>query len=180
VHLHLISLRTSRSLCWHWRKWFSTRTQLHRRSYNQLRLLQTSQSLHIYELCSQILLATVGAMITANNGRQEIPLRPLFRPSTADTPSPVDKPRRATLAPQHQARRKSVTYKGHIEKHHANSRKRRGRASPELDQQFAGKLDNLAIFSQPLTRFQMASRIPAKRSEKQQTRCCQRWKAMPI
>ena len=82
-------------------------------------------------------------MTTTNNGRQEIPLRRLFPKSTGHTPSPVDKPRRATLAPQLQARQKLAPYKSRIEKHRANSHKRRGRASPELDQQFAGRRDSL-------------------------------------
>jgi hypothetical protein len=78
-------------------------------------------------------------MTTTNNELLEVPLRPLFRNSADEAPFPVDKLRRVTLPPSLPLYHKPTPYSGRIEKHHANSRKRRGRASPDLDQQFAGK-----------------------------------------
>jgi hypothetical protein len=86
-------------------------------------------------------------MTSTHSGRQKFPLRPLFSRSVDEAASPVDKPGRITLPAQLLPHRKSATYNSRVEKQHANSRKRRGRTSPDLDQQFAGKLTYLTLLT---------------------------------
>lgn len=92
-------------------------------------------------------LIAVEEMASANNERQNISLRPLFSRPLGEALSPVDKPRQVTLPTQLAHHKKSATYNSRIEKHHTNSRKRRGRASPDLDQQFAGNLSRVTVFT---------------------------------
>jgi hypothetical protein len=101
---------------------------------------------HIYAF-ALIPLVAVEEMASANNERQNIPLRPLFSRPLGKALSPVDKPRQVTLPTQLAHHKKSATYNTRIEKHHTNSRKRRGRASLDLDQQFAGNLGRVTVFT---------------------------------
>ena len=101
---------------------------------------------HIYAF-TPIPLIAVNEMASANSERQNIPLRPLFSRPLSEALSPVDKPRQVTLPTQLAHHKKSATYNSRIEKHHTNSRKRRGRASPDLDQQFAGNLSRATVFT---------------------------------
>jgi hypothetical protein len=135
--------------------------------------------LHIYAF-TPIPLIAVEEMASANNERQNIPLRSLFGRPLGEALSAVDKPRQVTLPTQLANHKKSATYNNRIEKHHTNSRKRRGRASPDLDQQFAGNLSRVTVFTRVLIGFQMASKIPARRFVRRQTRFCPKSEAMRV
>lgn len=87
-------------------------------------------------------------MTLTNSGRQQILLRPLFSRPVHEVHSPIgDDSRRVSLPTQLPLHHKSGTYNGHIKKHEhdAKTRKHRGRASPDLDQQFAGNLNDVTI-----------------------------------
>jgi hypothetical protein len=92
-------------------------------------------------------LTAVEEMASANNERQNIPLRPLFSRPLGEALFAVDKPRKVALPAPLAPHKKSATYNCRIEKRHIDSRKRRGRASPDLNQQFAGNLSRMAIFA---------------------------------
>ena len=104
-------------------------------------------------------------MALANGGKQQIPLRPLFNRSGDEAPFPADKHRRVTLPAQLPPPRRLATYNSRVEKHYTPSRKRYGRASPDLGQQFAGKLSKAIALTRLLTPSRRRGRYPKGNSQ---------------
>ncbi len=78
-------------------------------------------------------------MISDKQGLQIASLRSLFDKPAPEAPPPVDESRRVTLRAKLAGYHKSSGYSSRVEKHPANSRKRRSRGSPDLAQQFEGR-----------------------------------------
>jgi hypothetical protein len=145
-----------------------TNTYLQHRSSN---LIIFPPHPHAYAF-TLIPLTAVEEMASGIIERQTIPLRPLFSRPLGEPLSPVDKPRQATMPAKLAPYKNSATYNCRIEKRHTNSHKRRGRTSPDLNQQFAGKLNPNDCLHLHLTNSQTASKIPARRFVRRQTKCC--------